>query len=91
MDYFIKKENYKGKKPNHHSVNTGLSAPKWKSPNADSFLLLHFLITSLYLTLLVRKVYMKKEKILHEDYYHYAENFKYHSSIAGIENIEAYK
>lgn len=27
MDYFIKKENYKGKKPGHHSVNTGHSVP----------------------------------------------------------------
>ena len=59
MDYFIKKENYKGKKPDHDSVNTGLSAPKWKCINADSFLLLQFLITSPYVTLLVRKVYME--------------------------------
>lgn len=27
--------------------------------NADNFLLLYFLITSLYITLLVRKIYMK--------------------------------
>lgn len=59
MDYFIKKENYKGKKPDRYSINAGHSAPKWKCPNADNFLLLYILITSLYLSLLARKIYMK--------------------------------
>lgn len=50
MDYFIKKENYKGKKPNPGSFILRLQLPK----EVDVVTFLFYFVISLYITLSIR-------------------------------------
>lgn len=52
MDYFIKNENYKGKKPNPGPFIMGLQL--LKGSKYGQFPLFYFVMTSLYITLSVR-------------------------------------